>query len=162
MSARKCSGLVWMVRAVCCRSSPSGSSPPSANRSVNRAYNAPTRFTAWLRRPRASATSLTELGHHLGGLITQLRGLVPQPGLDYTQLYRDLVGDVERGDEQCLPGVGEGGGDHVGPPRGGDDLVAAPQRLADDLRAQALRGAGHEPHDMSLFPLVSGSDRTLS
>jgi CRISPR system Cascade subunit CasB len=38
----------------------------------------------------ATATSLNELGHHLRGLITQVRGLHPQPGLDYTQLHRDL------------------------------------------------------------------------
>jgi CRISPR system Cascade subunit CasB len=43
------------------------------------------RFTA-----AATATSLAELGVHVRGLITQLRGIRPQPGLDYTLLFRDL------------------------------------------------------------------------
>lgn len=38
----------------------------------------------------ATATSLSEVAHHLRGLITQIRGLTPQPGLDYSQLFRDL------------------------------------------------------------------------
>lgn len=44
----------------------------------------------------ATATSLGEVGVHLRGLITQLRG--PGIGLDYTQLVRDLVSwqDPER------------------------------------------------------------------
>jgi CRISPR system Cascade subunit CasB len=38
----------------------------------------------------ATATSLNEVAHHVRGLITQIRGLVPQPGLDYTRLFNDL------------------------------------------------------------------------
>lgn len=38
----------------------------------------------------ATATSLSEVAHHLRGLITQIRRLTPQPGLDYSQLFRDL------------------------------------------------------------------------
>jgi CRISPR system Cascade subunit CasB len=38
----------------------------------------------------ATATTLSEVGHHLRGLITQLRGVTSQPGLDYTQLVDDL------------------------------------------------------------------------
>lgn len=38
----------------------------------------------------ATATSLTELANHLRGLITQIRGLRSQPGMDYTQLFHDL------------------------------------------------------------------------
>ncbi len=39
----------------------------------------------------ATATTLGEVAHHLRGLITQLRGIKPQPGLDYTRLVADLV-----------------------------------------------------------------------
>lgn len=39
----------------------------------------------------ATATSLNELAHHLRGLITRIRGLTPQPGLDYSQLFNDLL-----------------------------------------------------------------------
>jgi CRISPR system Cascade subunit CasB len=39
----------------------------------------------------ATATSVNELRQHLHGLIIRLHGLSPQPGLDYTQLYRDLL-----------------------------------------------------------------------
>jgi len=39
----------------------------------------------------ATATSLSEVAHHLRGLITQIRGLTPQPGLDYSQLFWDLL-----------------------------------------------------------------------
>lgn len=44
------------------------------------------------RRFAAAATAATpgELAHHLRGLITQLRGVTEQPGLDYTQLFDDL------------------------------------------------------------------------
>lgn len=38
----------------------------------------------------ATATSLTELAHHVRGLISQLRGVTPQPGLDYTRLFTEL------------------------------------------------------------------------
>lgn len=38
----------------------------------------------------ATATSLNEVAHHVRGLITQIRGLAPQPGLDYTRLFDDL------------------------------------------------------------------------
>jgi CRISPR system Cascade subunit CasB len=38
----------------------------------------------------ATATSLTELSYHVRGLITQLRAVTPQPGLDYTRLFADL------------------------------------------------------------------------
>lgn len=52
-----------------------GSSPEAVDR----------RFAA-----AATATSLSEIAHHLRGLLTQVRGLTPQPGLDYSQLFRDL------------------------------------------------------------------------
>lgn len=38
----------------------------------------------------ATATSLDEVAHHARGLITQIRGLTPQPGLDYNRLFEDL------------------------------------------------------------------------
>jgi CRISPR system Cascade subunit CasB len=38
----------------------------------------------------ATATSLDEVTHHARGLITQIRGLTPPPGLDYTRLCDDL------------------------------------------------------------------------
>lgn len=38
----------------------------------------------------ATAISINELSQHLRGLITQLHGVHPQPGLDYTELYHDL------------------------------------------------------------------------
>lgn len=38
----------------------------------------------------ATATSLDEVAHHVRGLITQIRGLTRQPGLDYTWLFHDL------------------------------------------------------------------------
>jgi len=38
----------------------------------------------------ATATSLNEVAHHVRGLLTQIRGLPSQPGLDYARLFDDL------------------------------------------------------------------------
>lgn len=39
----------------------------------------------------ATATDLTEMTHHLRGLVQMLKTLRPPQGLDYTQLFWDLV-----------------------------------------------------------------------
>src|SRR6202035_1542657 len=61
------------------------------------------------------------------------------------------AGDVKRQGQEGVTGVRDRLRYRLGMPGGGDDLVAAVERLTSDLDTEAARGSGDKPHGHGMF-----------